>query len=165
MNCVMCENPLKESKRRTRLYCSQRCSSRAHYRRHKEYYQEGAKRWRRLNLEKAKESCKKSLLKYRTGEGRKNFNASMMKSYRKNKDRWHSRSNTRSMIKGLYGFAQYDPLTDECKKCKIKENLEIHHEIYPTRVKEIRNAMDEGKIYYLCGSCHGELSKVYKPKN
>ena len=62
---------------------------------------------------------------------------------------------TRLILTGSCGMRKYNPLKRECKECGSKEILEIHHEIYPERSKEVKKAMDEGRIYYLCRSCHG----------
>lgn len=41
-------------------------------------------------------------------------------------------------------------------KCKHKEDIERHHEIYPKTKELIIKAIKEEKIYYLCRKCHIE---------
>ena len=79
----------------------------------------------------------------------------MMKTYRKNKDKWYSRNVTNKVINGKGHYRKY-PIKDKfCKSCGSKDDLEVHHEIYPTNVKEIKKAIDKGLIYYKCRKCHG----------
>ncbi len=73
--------------------------------------------------------------------------------YHKNKDKHISRSATGNIINGR-GYNKYNPMKMECS-CGSKENLEVHHEVYPKSSKDIKKAMDERKIYYKCRKCHG----------
>jgi hypothetical protein len=43
-----------------------------------------------------------------------------------------------------------------CKLCGSKTYVQFHHEIYPSKVKEIKQAILDGKIYFLCRKCHGK---------
>lgn len=55
----------------------------------------------------------------------------------------------------------------KCRICGSKENLEIHHDVYPTKDTEIIKAVKEGKIYFLCKDHHLEKTveqKIRKPK-
>jgi len=49
----------------------------------------------------------------------------------------------------------------KCKRCKTKEDLETHHEVYPITIEEVKKAMKDGKIYYLCHEHHIEIPKTY----
>lgn len=48
------------------------------------------------------------------------------------------------------------PINMSCKECGATENLEIHHEIYPRRRKDIINAILNNQIYFLCPMHHGK---------
>lgn len=66
-------------------------------------------------------------------------------NYQNNKEKCICRNNTRSVM-ATYG--------KKCRDCPSTEDLEVHHEVYPTTVEGIKKALDEGKIYILCGKCH-----------
>jgi IS30 family transposase len=51
-------------------------------------------------------------------------------------------------------------LSKSCKECNSKKNIEIHHEIYPISICKIIDAIFEGKIYYLCFSCHSKKRRA-----
>ena len=73
------------------------------------------------------------------------FNKMMNNYYHKNKDKHICRCMT------------YDILVSKgqlCKSCGINQNLRIHHEVYHTTAKEIREDILQGKIYFLCKECH-----------
>ncbi len=85
-------------------------------------------------------------------------------------DKDRSRGLTSNLVKGRSGYekAKYEIPNNSCKICGIKNNLEIHHEIYPKNIKEIKKEIDNERIYYLCNSCHIKVSKserVYHIKN
>ena len=82
----------------------------------------------------------------------------MRKGYRNNKTKCNSRNRTNSIINGTNCYKKYNPLKKVCK-CGSKKNLKLRFEIYPTRVKEIKKALDDGKIYYLCAKCHVKSRK------
>ena len=71
------------------------------------------------------------------------------------KKKCDSRKATGDLLNRRNGYRKNNPLKKECKKCYTKENLEIHHEIYPKFKKEIIEAILKRKIYYLCKICHG----------
>jgi Zn finger protein HypA/HybF involved in hydrogenase expression len=50
----------------------------------------------------------------------------------------------------------------KCKKCSSQEDLEIHHEIYPTKKPQITEAVRQGKIYLLCRACHKKYHSISK---
>lgn len=66
---------------------------------------------------------------------------------------------TNHIVKGVNRKEKFEIQPKECKKCGSKEDLEIHHEIYPQSSKDIKEAIKEGKIYYLCQVCHRNESK------
>ncbi len=147
--CKYCSKEIFAPKRK---FCSKSCKDSWRYYNItsvKEKMLETTKRWNKLNPEKCKKSNKKACDKFRK-EKPERFNELMMNGYRRDKDKWNSRSRT-----GKFFMRYRNYLIKECKKCKSKENLEIHHEIYPIKTKEIKKAIDEGKIYYLCLKCHG----------
>jgi len=45
-------------------------------------------------------------------------------------------------------------LKKECKVCGAKRDLQIHHEIYPLTIDKTIEAIEEGKICYVCTKCH-----------
>lgn len=73
-----------------------------------------------------------------------------------------SRSITSAIIYGwlnCWGKRMYAPVSINklCKICGTKRNLQIHHEIYPIHAKKVRQAIYDGRIYYVC--------KKHHPKN
>ncbi len=38
--------------------------------------------------------------------------------------------------------------------CGAKRDLQIHHEIYPLTIDKTIEAIEEGKICYVCTKCH-----------
>lgn len=145
--CLNCKKKIESPKI---MYCSKKCNGRCHYLKNKEKYYESTRKWEEKNPEKRKEIAKKSFKKFRT-EQRERFNKLMMRSYQRNKKKWHCRSFTKEITK------KYPIPNQLCKKCKSKENLQIHHEIYPTKKKAIEKAIDDGQIYYLCKKCHQQV--------
>lgn len=88
---------------------------------------------------------------------RKRFNELMMNSYKKNKDKWYSRTYTLNIVNGRNKSKKYEIKDKFCKVCGSKENLEIHHEIYPRLKTDIIKAIDNKKIYFLCKKCHKKI--------
>ncbi len=150
---MICKNPLCNNtfiRKRRQIYCSGKCNRRMYYVRNQKKMIEKVKKWNKANHEKVKIYGKKSSIKFRT-ENRVRFNELMMNGYIKNKSKWQSRKSTLQLLNSK---KYINPLKMECK-CGSIENLEIHHEIYPDRVAEIKKAIIEGKIYYKCRKCHG----------
>ena len=73
----------------------------------------------------------------------------VMKTYYKDKSKFASRVITKKLMK--QGKIE---IPNKCKECKSIKNLEIHHEIYPTKTLEIIEAVNSGKIYKICRKCH-----------
>ena len=144
-----CNNLIKKKGRR--IYCCKKCNDHCFYLRNKKRYIENARRWDEENPKKRKSIQKKAMDKYTKTE---KFRNSILKNYRNNKDKWASRKRTRELVKSGRIILK--------NKCKHKENLEIHHEIYPTLTKDIINAVNNNKIYYLCRKCHKEGKQTYK---
>jgi len=65
-----------------------------------------------------------------------------------------SRRKTGKIVTGTWGMVKHEIKDKFCKKCKSKKDLEVHHEIYPIPAWEIKKAINDGKIYYLCKECH-----------
>ena len=150
INCQQCGKKLCGQQRK---FCSKNCGQNWRYK-NDEKVRIGKRKWSIENPEKQKISSKKALAKFRK-EKPERFNELMMRGYRKHKTRWQSRVTTGNVLKGRHGVKKYNLLKKECKKCGSKTKLEIHHETYPTKVKEIKKAIDDGKIYYVCLKCHG----------
>jgi len=100
-----------------------------------------------------KKKIKKYNKKYFKGN-RKKINKLVMKNYKKNKKKWYCRNRTRLILKGKKIYIEY-----KCKKCPIIWNLQIHHEVYPTKDEEVIQAIKEGKIYFLCRKHHTKKIK------
>lgn len=65
-----------------------------------------------------------------------------------------SRTMTRRTVDGTYGINKFPIKENFCQSCKTIKNLQLHHEIYPRYVEDIRRAIKKKRIYYLCKSCH-----------
>lgn len=76
----------------------------------------------------------------------------------KDKDKFLSRGYTLNLLKGINRIKIYH-MSKECIKCGELKNLEVHHEVYPLTMKEIREALDNKQIYYLCRRCHGKTTR------
>lgn len=72
-------------------------------------------------------------------------------NYENNKIKWHSRMITKQLENN-----KKIKINKKCNHCGSIKDLQIHHEIYPTKIEEIKKALNNGKIYYLCRSCHGK---------
>lgn len=69
-------------------------------------------------------------------------------------DKLISRRKTNKIVTGTFGMKQFKIIPEKCKHCGSKENLQIHHEYYPRYSKDIKRAIINGRIYFLCKSCH-----------
>ena len=119
------------------------------YQTKKQTYIDNSKKWNKENPEKNKEQCLKANRKFRT-ENKERFNELMRKNYHKNKPKWISRQWAYQIINDL---KKKTDIKKECKKCKKKDNLSLKFEVYPTNAKDIRQAIKDQKIYYLCKGC------------
>lgn len=144
-NCKHCGNPLKGKQRK---FCCRKCKQNDYYKRNSERFIERAKEWDIKNPEKRKTINKKGMEKFKE-DGK--LNKAMLKQYHKNKDKWNCRSETRLIFEKL-------KIEKICKNCGIRLNLEIHHKIYPSTKEAILKAILDDKIYYLCKSCHREIT-------
>jgi len=91
---------------------------------------------------------------------RKHFNELMKKSKEKNKDKCSSRDTTKDLIT-LKGKKRVE-IDKKCKVCGSIEKLQIHHEIYPTNREDVKKAINEGKIYFVCLTHHKEIERGKK---
>lgn len=148
----------KQLRERNRENC------RKDYQKHKAERIRKIKEYQLLHPEKVKEWRKKGFKKFITTK-RKRFNELILRTYYRDKDKFHSRRKTLSIVKGKHEYKMlkelyhYKELKKECKRCKSKEHLQIHHEIYPKKAEEIMIAINKGKIYYLCFNCHRLIRK------
>ena len=120
------------------------------YKNNSEKYIKRAKKWAKKNPERYIELQKKSMQKYQSTD---KFRISSKKYYINNKEKCNSRTLTAALLKRKKW--KNVPLHKLCKKCLSSNNLELHHEIYPTNTNDIVNAIKMNKIYYLCLNCHG----------
>lgn len=150
--CQKCKKDISETRRIK--YCCKKCSDSGYYDRNKQTYIDNAKRWAKLNPERHRDHVRKGTNKFLT-EKRDRFNELMRLGYQRNKDKWNSRSTTRQYLFGLYGHKKLNVDIDfHCKLCQSKKSLELHHEIYPPKLKEIEKAINNKRIYFLCHQCH-----------
>jgi len=146
MNCIICNKELLKGNQTK--YCCTKCNQKSYYLRHKEKIKANVRKWELENPKRRAKNAKKSCDKFRT-EKRERFNALIMKSYYKHKDKWNSRKITWNLIK----LKKPSGIIKECRECKSKENLSLKFEVYPTKADAIRKAIKKGKIYYLCKEC------------
>jgi len=133
---------------------------------HKEWYKNNKKkvldynkRYKIIHPIKTKRWAKKSQQKY-IKQNKELSNKRSLADYYKNKKLWISRYRTRRIVKR-------DPtlIKKVCKKCKSRKNLEFHHEIYPLNYDEIRKAIKNEKIYYLCIKHHSKIKKKCRKRS
>ena len=146
-----CLNPNcnKELKKFKKKYCSDKCQKKDMYQRKKEIYKANARKWEKKNPEKFKEQCLKANKKFRETK-RDRFNQLMRNNYHNNKQKWNARVWTYQMINRYKTPIKIDKV---CKKCKSSDNLSLKFEVYPNKADDIRQAIKEGTIYYLCKDC------------
>jgi hypothetical protein len=65
----------------------------------------------------------------------------------------------------IFGYLSLTCTCDKkfCSKQCLDEWHENNnmHEVYPTKIKEIFQAVKENKIYYLCKKCHGKMRRNF----
>lgn len=152
--CKGCGKKLEKKKGQKRInpkrkFCNTKCQTRYN----------SKKRYERLKDNEEYKKYHKEYFKEWRKENKEQHNNLMLKNYRQNKKKWNSRINTRRILKGNDTYKKRELFPEECKNCGSKENLGIHHEVYPTTIKGIVKASNEGKIYYLCKKCHAEEKK------
>jgi len=152
--CIVCGIKSKNK------YCSKKCWSKNYYIINKERITKRCEEWRKNNMDKRRITMARANDKFRKNN-KERFNELMMNHYRKNKKSWNSRSYTRKVFNELYN----DIIKKECSFCKSVKNLEIHHEIYPSNKMDIIKAIKDKKIFLLCRSCHGKITRLDKPKD
>ena len=114
----------------------------------REYYEKNKnnKKWIEKNNEKVKNWRRNNPERFKELKKREN---------QKNQKKQISRHQTSKVIYGRGGVPKTKvPIDFYCKKCKAKINLQIHHEVYPTKKATIEKAIIDGKIYFLCKQCH-----------
>lgn len=152
--CAHCGGEFEPySKSRSIKYCGDKCNKAVYYQNNKEAQRERDKKWQKLNPERYRELHKKSLNDFikRDPEGwREKMREAGRKDMKKHPLKRLSRGRTKSIIHGNKNLE----LKKQCK-CGSKIDLEIHHEIYPTKKEEIIKAIKKGKIYYKCRRCRG----------
>ena len=123
----------------------------------KSYYKNNKKRYTELRDNEELKIKRKEYLQQYYQYNKEKYKEWMKKSFEKNKKKWYSRKNTLNLLKN-----KKDILLKKCKKCNSKLKLEIHHEIYPVKVKNIMLAIKKGRIYFLCNKCHGITKRKIK---
>jgi hypothetical protein len=120
-----------------------------YYYTHKKECIERVRQYELKNPEKAKGWAKKVFKKWHSKKKNKKYMVkAMSKYYYANKDKQLSRTGTYK-LKHLI-------LNKKCK-CGETNSLQIHHEIYPSTYKQIKQAIKDNKIYYVCSKCHKDL--------
>lgn len=121
----------------------------AGYYKNKDKWIQRVKDWKKRNPEKNKLHVKKYFTKwYSTNRGKEYMKKYNLNYYHTHLESALSRSNTYKIFKNIPKY---------CKKCFGKDNVEIHHELYPKSTIEIRKAIQNNKIYYLCRTCHKKV--------
>lgn len=133
------------------IYCSIRCGEKTRYQNNIDKYIANAKKWRENNIDKSKKIHKKALLKFKKTKPNR-YKELMRRVWVNNRYKYKSRDFTNRIIKKNPNI-----ILKRCKKCNSIFDLEIHHEIYPVRFNEVRIALREGKIYFLCSKCHTNI--------
>ena len=147
IKCKICNKEFEKKGRKR--YCSTKCLDKSYYLRNKQRIKENTRKWEKDNPERRREICLKANIKFRT-EKRERFNNLVLKSYYKNKSKWRTRHKTYIVLKGIRKPVTIDK---ECKICKTKENIKLKFEVYPDTAKEIRKAIQDKKIFYICSKC------------
>lgn len=143
MNCIIC-GELILSGNKNRIKCKKKECLKLYL---KNYYINNPER------------CGKASLKYRKKHIRdyKEYQKNYQKNYYyRNKNKWVSRSLTYDYLK-----KGYITITKICKNCKSLENIQLHHQIYPTNANDLIKAVKDNLIYYLCGNCHHPIRRKY----
>ena len=145
MNCPICSKELPKGRRK---FCSVKCQNKNYYNKNKEKLIEYNIEYQEKNPEKVKVWHKKAMDTY-LNKDREHFNKLMRNQHFKHKDRWDARNRTNKMQTN-----KKNPLIIDkhCKICSSPNNLRLKFEIYPD-VREIREAVKQGKIYYVCREC------------
>jgi hypothetical protein len=150
--CPICKTEF-EPKRYKQVYCSTKCFDRGYYLTHKEQFKATANKWEKNNPERCKEIKKKSMLKFRT-EKREQFNQLIRNDYKKHKDKWYSRNRTKEILRGIRNRPE---IVHACKLCGTKDFISLKYSIYPQNSKDIREAIKDKKIYYVCKDCRRKV--------
>jgi len=136
-------------------YCSKKCGKKFNRKKNYKKYLETERKYNENNREKVRENAKRTYDKNKEKISQRRKELRRANPEVLNKE--ISRSATREVIllnerlkKKIIEF----PIS--CRKCNSTENLEIHHDIYPKSRKEVREALVNRKIYYLCRDCHGK---------
>jgi len=146
MKCLSCKKKLPKGRRK---YCGSKCQQKSHYEKKKDYYKQNSIKWRNKNPEKHRKIMLKANRKFRT-EKRERFNKLMRDEYYKHKPKWISRRFVYDIINTYKNKPNIDKF---CEKCKKENNLSLKFEVYPKTSKDIRQAIKDKKIYYLCKEC------------
>ncbi len=146
MKCKTCAKNLPKGRR---IFCSTKCERRDYYLRNKEKIKKSSREWAINNPERHRELSLKAHRKFRE-EHRERFNELILRSYRKNKHKWNSRKQLYQLI---YRNKKKMEIEKKCKRCGSEEDLRFKFEAYPVKVDDIRKAIKEEKIYYLCSEC------------
>lgn len=148
--CVVCGKEIFGQPHKK--YCSHKCLDHAYYERNKKKIINKINQWKKDNPLKLKSYNKKAMKKLRE---KGYFKERLKEYYHTNKNVHDSRSRTLKILKGQsYKIPDLPTNFNQCKNCGSIENLQIHHEIYPLKKKEIVKAINKSKIYYLCKRCH-----------
>lgn len=140
-----------------RILNKKRCKK--YYNNNKSILRQKIKEYQSNNPDKVKIWSKRAIDKFRKNKPER-FNELMRKCYKNNKSKYHSRRVTSILLnkKGYFGWQDKYKMNRVCRNCNSVYDLQIHHEIYPTKIRELIKAINEGKIYYLCKTCHNKVN-------
>lgn len=165
IKCKNCKNNFGSHKNK-QVYCSKECEKDWRYhseemiKKRKEWYKHDylndkqkyitrSTSWQKDNPERYKILRKRATINFASRNG--GLYNIMKKYYSKNKVKCLCRSKTLSL------FYKHPELFNKICKCGSNINLEIHHEIYHTKIKEIKEDIILSKIYMLCRDCHRKI--------
>ena len=115
----------------------------------KQKYKDNSVKWQKANPEKASAMHKKAFKKY-YAKYKDRFNASMLRSYYKHKDKAYSRDIARHLINRLKEPVIIDKF---CRDCETTQDIRLKFEEYPQDLEGVKKALETGKIFYICGKC------------
>lgn len=147
--CKNCNNNFENGNDKI-VFCSLKCKNHYYYLNNKDRIKIKVREWEDKNPERKKAISKKAFDKFMSTK-RERYNELMRNYYKRNRNKWDSRTYT------YYLYVNNKlVLEKKCKICSSNQNLEIHHEFYPVKFNDIKRAVKDGKIYFLCSKHHNQ---------
>lgn len=154
--CEWCGNEFRAKQNKQRCCCKY-CKLRNNYKHNKKRIILEQRRYQLKNKDKVKK-WRRTSIKNLLIRNPEYFNIRQREYYYKNRNKIDCRNLTNKLInkKSIEELETWG-LLDKCKLCNSNRILQIHHEIYPTDIKLIEEAIKNGRIYYLCYNCHQKV--------